>query len=312
MNELTPEDGCLWRSKQKKRDGRDDGDDECKSGVWSQKRPSRPSPPSQTLKLLTFGLSKRKSVTMNVRVGSGHKKIVTTVTIVTDGGVNMNLFKIVKNNVDIKKVSEYYGVHTNRQGMTICPFHDDHNPSLKLNESYYYCFGCGATGDVIDFVARLFMISPYEAAKKIASDFRIDPDQFSSAATVADDRRPAMRTFRENENHCQQVLCEYLRFLRTWKREYAPVSMEDPIDERFVEACQMFETIEFLADFLLVGNLEERVATVNALMKDGMMTGLEERVKRAQDEELKSTDFCMLQRNDETNTDPVTEEKKAG
>ena len=34
---------------------------------------------------------------------------------------------------------------------------------MKLNERYFYCFGCGATGDVIDFVARLFGLNSYEA-----------------------------------------------------------------------------------------------------------------------------------------------------
>ena len=42
---------------------------------------------------------------------------------------------------------------------------------MKLNERYFYCFGCGATGDVIDLVARLFDLSSYEAAKKLAHDF---------------------------------------------------------------------------------------------------------------------------------------------
>mgnify|MGYP001779670609 CR=1 FL=1 len=37
---------------------------------------------------------------------------------------------------------------------------------MKLNEEYFYCFGCGATGDVIDFTARLYNLSPKEAAEK--------------------------------------------------------------------------------------------------------------------------------------------------
>ena len=68
-----------------------------------------------------------------------------------------------------------YGLRPNHHGMVRCPFHDDRHPSLKLNEDYFYCFGCGATGDVIDLTARLFELSPYEAAKKLAADFGIDP-----------------------------------------------------------------------------------------------------------------------------------------
>ncbi|MGN0977523.1 MAG: CHC2 zinc finger domain-containing protein [Faecousia sp.] len=45
-----------------------------------------------------------------------------------------------------------------RHGMALCPFHEGYHPSLKLDE-WYYCFGCHATGNVIDFTARLFGIS---------------------------------------------------------------------------------------------------------------------------------------------------------
>ena len=47
-------------------------------------------------------------------------------------------------------------------------FHEDRHPSMKLNERYFYCFGCGATGDVIDLVAKLFDLSSYEAAQKLS------------------------------------------------------------------------------------------------------------------------------------------------
>ena len=87
----------------------------------------------------------------------------------------MNLFETVKSAVTVKQAAEHYGCKVNRGDMICCPFHDDLHPSMKLNRDYFYCFGCGATGDVIDFVARLFGLSSYEAAKKLAYDFGIDP-----------------------------------------------------------------------------------------------------------------------------------------
>lgn len=78
----------------------------------------------------------------------------------------MNLFETVKSAVTVKQAAEYYGCKVNRGDMICCHFHDDRHPSMKLNRDYFYCFGCGATGDVIDFVARLFGLSSYEAAKK--------------------------------------------------------------------------------------------------------------------------------------------------
>ena len=87
----------------------------------------------------------------------------------------MNLFETVKSAVTVKQAAEHYGCKVNRGDMICCPFHDDLHPSMKLNRDYFYCFGCGATGDVIDFVARLFGLSSYEAAKKLAYDFGKSP-----------------------------------------------------------------------------------------------------------------------------------------
>ena len=89
----------------------------------------------------------------------------------------MNLFETVKSAVTVKQAAEHYGCKVNRGDMICCPFHDDRHPCMKLNRDYFYCFGCGATGDVIDFVAQLFGLSSYEVAKKLAYDFGIDPDK---------------------------------------------------------------------------------------------------------------------------------------
>ena len=83
----------------------------------------------------------------------------------------MNVFEVVKASVSVPDAAKMYDIQADRHGMARCPFHDDRHPSLKLNQDFYYCFGCGATGDVIDFVSRLYGLSAFEAAKKIAPDF---------------------------------------------------------------------------------------------------------------------------------------------
>lgn len=97
----------------------------------------------------------------------------------------MTLFELVKQNICVPDAAEHYGLQVNRNGMCRCPFHEDRHPSMKLNERYFYCFGCGATGDVIDLVARLFDLSNYEAAQKLAQDFGIDPDKPPAAIALA-------------------------------------------------------------------------------------------------------------------------------
>ena len=55
------------------------------------------------------------------------------------------------------------------------------------------------------------------------------------------------------------------------------------LDDRFVEACQMKDYIEYLADILTVGDLELRVITTKELLKDGKITELEKRLDRLLD-----------------------------
>ena len=178
----------------------------------------------------------------------------------------MNLFETVKSAVTVKQAAEYYGYKVNRSDMICCPFHDDRHPSMKLNKDYFYCFGCGATGDVIDFVARLFGLSSYEAAKKLAYDFGINPDN-PPVAMALKKPYPLARVFRNDEMYCQRVLCDYLHLLERWKIEYAPQSPEDNLDDRFVEAGQMLEYVEYLLDVLMFAELEQRVKTVDMLLK---------------------------------------------
>lgn len=196
----------------------------------------------------------------------------------------MNFFESVKAAVTVKQAAEHYGLEVNRNSMTRCPFHDDRHPSMKLNKSYFYCFGCGATGDVIDFVARLFGLSSYEAAKKLAYDFGIDPDKPPASIALPKLERPMLRAYRQEEVRCLRVLCDYLHLLEHWKQAFAPTSPNDGLDDRFVEACQMLDYVEYLADLLIAANLEQRVKIVDQLNRDGLILRLEERLERLKKE----------------------------
>ena len=193
---------------------------------------------------------------------------------------NINLFAQIKTAVSIKEAAEHYGLKIGRGNMVCCPFHADRTPSMKLNEDYFYCFGCGATGDVIGLTARLFNLSNYEAAQKLAYDFGIDPDKPPAAAALRKPKYPLAKAFQREELHCRRVLCDYLHLLEHWKVQYAPETPEDTLDDRFVEACQMLDYIEDLTDILTFAELEARVKTVDMLQKDGMIDRLEERLKR--------------------------------
>lgn len=125
----------------------------------------------------------------------------------------MTLFELVKQNICVPDAVKHYGLQVNRNGMCSCPFHEDRHPSMKLNERYFYCFGCGVTGDVIDLVARLFGLNSYEAAQKLAQDFGIDPDKPPAAIALSKPERPLLKAYRQEEVRCLRVLCDYLHLL---------------------------------------------------------------------------------------------------
>ena len=196
----------------------------------------------------------------------------------------MTMYETIKAAVPMKQAAEHYGLKVSRNGMACCPFHHDRHPSLKLNEDYFFCFGCGAKGDVIDLVARLFDLSGYEAAQRLVADFGISTEQGQATAAIWKPKRPHIRQFREDEMLCFRVLMDYLHLLEDWKVRYAPKTPDEPYDDRFVEALQMHCHIEYMADVLTVGDMEERVALVDELMKSGRITFLKEYTARKKKE----------------------------
>ena len=192
-----------------------------------------------------------------------------------------SIFEVVKAAVPVRAAAEKYGLEVNFASMVRCPFHEDRTPSMKLYEDHYFCFGCGKHGDVIDLAAELFAIPPYDAACKLAGDFGVD----TSAEIVHQPAREELRIFREDQLRCQRVLCAYLRMLTEWKTQYAPIDPNAEPDDRYVEACQMIDTIDYLTDLLIVGTLEQRIKAVDLLLSDGKIDQLEERLRLLREEE---------------------------
>ena len=84
----------------------------------------------------------------------------------------MNVFEAVKQSVTTRQAAEHFGIRVGRNGMCVCPFHADKNPSMKVDRRFH-CFGCQADGDVIDFISRLETVGPKEAALMLAQTFSV-------------------------------------------------------------------------------------------------------------------------------------------
>ena len=185
----------------------------------------------------------------------------------------MSVFESVKAAVTLRQAAETYGLELRRNGMTCCPFHEDKHPSLKLNEDYFYCFGCGASGDVIDFTARLFGLSPYDAARRLAGDFGIDP---AVTPVPIQYPRPRQNQSRLDELRCRRAMTDYLHLQQRLVRTYAPKTPSSPYTTQFVTACQQRDRVMGLLEMLDETAPTERKHAVEALIADGSVAFWEE------------------------------------
>jgi DNA primase len=101
-----------------------------------------------------------------------------------------DIVKIIGENIDLKKSGVRY--------LGLCPFHGEKTPSFSVNgaQQFFYCFGCGESGDVFSFVMKYHNMDFPAALKMLASRLNIEvPEKsFSSADRKKDEERQRMFT----------------------------------------------------------------------------------------------------------------------
>lgn len=202
----------------------------------------------------------------------------------------MNIFEQIKSAVSTKDAAIFYGIKVSRNGMCCCPFHPDRHPSMKV-DNRFHCFGCGADGDVINFVERMDGLTPIDAARKLATDFRIPitntPTTFSPTmkASIAkqNKEKEQLRAFQLYKRDALNFLRECYYLLHCAKRDLAPRTPEElenchPLFEEALNNIDkidwMIETLEdstleeavlFLSTYKeVIANVKERIISINA------------------------------------------------
>ena len=77
----------------------------------------------------------------------------------------------IKQSRSMGDVVALYGLHPNRAGFICCPFHKEKTASLKIYKDSFYCFGCGASGDIFKFVERMEGVSFKDAFLLLGGDY---------------------------------------------------------------------------------------------------------------------------------------------
>ncbi len=115
----------------------------------------------------------------------------------------MDFIEQLKSSIDIVNVVQEYGPRLRKAGSKnyqgLCPFHNEKTPSFSVSadKQFYYCFGCHAKGDVINFVMEIEKVSFYEALKTLAERHGIPMPKRSQYADDESKLRGAMFTMHE-------------------------------------------------------------------------------------------------------------------
>ena len=101
----------------------------------------------------------------------------------------------IKRDHPMPEVVRRYGIEINRAGFCRCPFHTEKTASMKIYAQSFYCFGCGAGGDVIDFV-RLYERCDFKTAfRMLGGEF----DNHTKTHALSAYKRDADKRTREKQ-----------------------------------------------------------------------------------------------------------------
>lgn len=181
----------------------------------------------------------------------------------------MTVFEQVKSAIDMRTVAEGYGLHIDRGGMCICPFHNEHTPSAKIYPDNLQCFGCGTHVDVIGFTQKMFGLDkPIDAVKKLNQDFglhiQVGTTPTREEVSEYQKRIAEKRAYKEWEKSAWRTLNDYLWLMREW-RQLAPKSPDEELDRRFIYALHHLDYAEYLCGEFIEMNKPGRITMKNII-----------------------------------------------
>ena len=178
------------------------------------------------------------------------------------------LFDTIKHSIDILDVAARYGLHINRRGKALCPFHPDRNPSLSFKGQRFKCFACGSGGDVIELVQNLHNLpTPLDAARLLDSDYCLGLFDYTREGRKKVQNAAAKRARDKQLADSFEVWCceafftvrWYMWHLRDVQKVGAPKGMDDELSEGFIRALRELSDIEYMYDVLAFGDFVMKV-----------------------------------------------------
>lgn len=183
------------------------------------------------------------------------------------------MIQSVKEQVNILDVANTYGIKLNSRNKALCPFHNEKSPSFSISadKQLFHCFGCGAGGDVVSLVERLFNLSPLEAARKLNDDFRLGYDsgelskeqkyELSEQIRQRDENQKALTAFQKWEQQYFVFLCDNIRLLDELMKVAKPKDINNVVfTDEYVFAVNKKQLFEYHLSILYDGQLDDKIS----------------------------------------------------
>ena len=106
----------------------------------------------------------------------------------------------IKKTYSMRDILGRYGMQPNRAGFICCPFHKEKTASMKIYQDSYYCFGCGAHGDIFDFVSQMEDITFREAFFNLGGTYEQKKETFGERMSRYHARKEWEMQQRQKEN----------------------------------------------------------------------------------------------------------------
>ncbi len=176
-----------------------------------------------------------------------------------------NPFKEIKSKLNILEVAEYYKIKITNKGKAICPFHDDHHPSLCFKNNRFKCFACGVGGSVIDLVMNIFYISAFDATKKLNEDFNLgvlkplnkyEIQKLAKRKENEEEINNIIKSFETWKKDSEQWFLKLFKLFRNIQKSLAPKNFQQPSEIWFL-ASNYIEHIEQILELFASNDREQ-------------------------------------------------------
>ena len=130
----------------------------------------------------------------------------------------------IKNMYSMQGIVEQYGFHPNRSGFISCPFHKEKTASMKIYKDSYYCFGCGASGDIFSFIMDMENQSFREVFLSLGGTYKEETFRDKISRYHAVKEQEVRKKQRKVEEEKRRLNNDLIDIYREWYRKSEPFS----------------------------------------------------------------------------------------